>query len=215
MKMNDLSDSPLWNEYKQLSTAAENIVSNTLRMPAIAVAIVSAVAISGNVNAKYCGFGILIGMTLLAIWLGYYYSILNTYGLQLVEIEQKINSRLPVTSPDRLTYYTDHMAEGNSIPGFKVSVLITALVATVGYVASIWDVWVFLKSWKWSLFLRLTCVAVLLLPSVVAFINIAVSEKKFHKKKQEVIERFRTSNYPDTGRNSGSVGLLENSDRPF
>jgi hypothetical protein len=215
MKTKDLSDSPLWNEYKQLSTAAENIVSNTLRMPAIAVAIVSAVAISGNVNVEYCGFGILIGITLLVIWLGYYHSILNSYGLQLVEIEQKINSRLPVTSPDRLTYYTDHMAEGNAIPGFNIGVLLIALVAILGYIASIWNVWVFLKSWKLSLFLRLTCVAVLLLPTVVALINIAVSEKKFHKKKQEVIEKFRTSNYPDTDRNYDSAGLLKNSDRPL
>src|ERR1043166_10084034 len=63
----NVEKSGLWKEYEQLSTAAEHLVSNSFQVPAVAVAIVTALSISGNLDLKHFGFGVLIGVFLLSI----------------------------------------------------------------------------------------------------------------------------------------------------
>ena len=188
--MCDLSDSPLWNEYKQLSTAAESLVGKMLTVPTVALAIVSALAISDKFNKEYFGFGILIGMSLLATWLVFYHAMFNTYGVQLVEIESRINLRLANDSPDRLTYYTKMVTEGDTIPGYRRNMIILGLVGIIGYVYSIWGTWVTLESWKWPVVLRVICIVGLVLLSVIPIINMSKAEKEFHERKQKILAKY-------------------------
>ena len=178
------TESILWNEYRQLSTAAENLVANSFQVPAVAVAIVTALAISGNVKPHYFGFGILIGMFLLSVWLGYYHSTLNTYGLQLLKLEKAINSQPGQDPSDRLTYYTNHV--GKSPIGTQVYASLLAILIFIGIIFSGLNIWIMTRSLNWGVWVRGLCVTVFPLLTLVSFANIVLTERKIYRVRRSI-----------------------------
>jgi len=171
--------SGLWKEYEQLSTAAEHLVSNSFQVPAVAVAIVTALSISGNVDLKHFGFGILIGVFLLSIWLGYYHSTLNSYGLHLVRIESELNNLNP-DSPE-LTYYTSHV--GHEVIGTNVYGLLVAVLIVVAFVVSIRNI-LTLGTAPWIIWVSSVLFPLL---SVLSFSNIIRTEIRVKKQKEQIL----------------------------
>lgn len=163
---------PLWNEYRQLSGAAENLVSNSFQVPAVAIAIVTALAVSGNVKAAYWGFGVLAGVFLLSIWLGYYHSTLNRYGLQLVRLEAQINKE---TSQNFLTYYTEHV--GKPLLGTKTYTAMLGVLVVAAMLFSGWNIWTTSRSWDWAIPYRMACVFGFTIPTLVCFANMHRAER--------------------------------------
>ncbi len=175
--------SGLWKEYEQFSTAAEHLVSNSFQVPAVAIAIVTALSISGNVDLKHFGFGILIGVFLLSIWLGYYHSTLNTYGLHLVRIESELNSLDP-DSPERLTYYTSHV--GQEIIGTNVYGLLLVVLILVAFVVAIRNI-LTMGTAPWIIW-----VSSILFPllSVLSFSNIVRTEIRVKRQKELILRNL-------------------------
>jgi hypothetical protein len=173
-----------WNEYKQLSSAAENLVSNSFQVPAVAIAVVTALAVSGNVKATYWGFGIMTGVFLLSIWLGYYHSTLNTYGLQLVKLETAINNQ---GLPGELTYYTEHVGKpplGSNAYASMLAILVVAAMLFSG-----WNIWTTTRSWGWGFVSSLICISAFAAPTIVCFANMGFTERSVRRKKAEFISK--------------------------
>jgi hypothetical protein len=171
-----------WNEYKQLSSAAETLVSNSFQVPAVAIAVVTALAVSGSVKATYWGFGIMTGVFLLSIWLGYYHSQLNTYGLQLVKLETMINQQ---SWPGRLTYYTEHVGKPPLGSNAYALMLLFLVVAAMGF--SGWNIWTTTESWGWRIESRLGCIAAFATPTIVCFANMGFTERSVRRKRAAFI----------------------------
>jgi hypothetical protein len=186
------SESNLLSEYKQLSSAAENLVATSFQVPAVALAIVTALAVSGNVNTNYVGFGVLIGMFLLSVWLGYYHSTLNTYGLHLVRIEKRINSQfptessLPPDSSERLTYYTDHV--GRTPIGSPVYARLLCVLIAGGLAFSVVNTFRASRFWSWPWVGRSLALALAVL-TIASFANIWRTESNIHKQKEEILNK--------------------------
>jgi len=183
------------NEYKQLSTAAENLLANSFQVPAVAVAIVTALAISGKVDTHYFGFGVLIGVFLLSIWLGYYNSTLNRYWLQLVRIEKKVNSTLDKNSPERLTYYSNVL--GKERTGAKVYSLLLALLIVVSFAYSLIHVWDITSSW-----IARALSVVLALLTAASFTCLRITESMFRTQKEEILD-------PDSDSGDSNKGSID------
>ncbi len=158
--------SGLWKEYEQFSTAAEHLVSNSFQVPAVAIAIVTALSISGNVDLKHFGFGILIGVFLLSIWLGYYHSTLNTYGLHLVRIE------------------SSHV--GQEIIGTNVYGLLLVVLILVAFVVAIRNI-LTMGTAPWIIW-----VSSILFPllSVLSFSNIVRTEIRVKRQKELILRNL-------------------------
>jgi hypothetical protein len=172
------TSSDLRNEYKQLSSAAENLVSNSFQVPAVAIAVVTALAVSGNVKATYWGFGIMTGVFLLSVWLGYYHSTLNTYGLQLVKLETTINKQ---GLPGKLTYYTDHV--GKPPLGANAYASMLAILVIASMLFSGWNIWTTMRAWGWGILSSVICIIIFTTPTLICFANMGLTERAVRRKK--------------------------------
>ena len=189
--MGDQADNVLLKEYKLLSTAFENYQSTTFKLFPVLVTIVCGLTLFKEINPNLYCLGIPLAIFFILIWLGFCHSMLNYYGIRLLEIEQRINALPGSDMKEKLSFYTFYICEGGKVLyGFNGYVSLMVLVALICMLGSLWQLE---TSWESIPFVDgikyFVIVGVAILP-IIAIGNMVYAERKYREDKNNIIKKY-------------------------
>jgi hypothetical protein len=168
----------LFQEYKQLGASVDKHVAVCYNVPPIVLTIMSGFFfLSGANPGPLLGFGVTLSGVFLLVWLGMIQSMMNNIGVQLVDLEIRINAMLSLKSAENpvvgehLTYYRRVMGRGfDLLPGFRIYSLFLALLISIVLIPVSMKSWSTMSSWGFGWYLKLPFVGIpmLMMIAVVA-----------------------------------------------
>jgi hypothetical protein len=188
--MDKLSESTLWKEYDQVGKTFEANQSFAFKVPGVVLTVLIGLTVLDDVSRTMLGLGLPFIIFFMFIWLGFGHSMINYYGLRLVDIEKRINAQLSPDHPERLSFYADHVGEGFSvIAGLKTYYVLIVLFALVGFGVSLWN---FLQDEvlrDWAPLWKMVFWATPVLMTVLAVCNILIVERKTLSRKRKLLQQ--------------------------
>ncbi len=165
----------LFEEYKQLGASVDKHVNVCYNVPPVVLTIMSGFFfLSGSNPGPLLGFGVTLSGVFLLVWLGMVQSMMNNIGVQLVDLEIRINAMLSLTSEENpvvtehLTYYRRVMGRGfDVIPGFKIYFVFLALLIGIVLIPVSMKSWSTMSGWGFHWYLKLPFVGLPMLMMIV------------------------------------------------
>jgi|GEM_PF-6393871 len=182
----------LMREYDQVSAYLRDNALIAYRVLPVVFTIGAGLTIYFTPQNAIVGPALLFGSFLVVVWLGLCHSMVNSLGVRLTEIEQRINRRLPESQDVGLSHYTIYIAEGMRVhPGLKLyyGLLLIALVLVLCFAHV--QFWRGMTEWGWNLGMKLVFTALPICLNSVAVLNLLYIEKETLRLKTEVIRRCR------------------------
>jgi hypothetical protein len=182
----------LVEEYKMLSNYFEKTASIQFTMfPIFITAIVGFISFRLS-DPSIVGILFQLFLLFLLVFLGFSHSMLQNYGLKLVEIELKINKNLGLEENEQYSYFTKMLGEGaDSIIFFKTYIILLVILLSLLYAFAEYNFWIYMVS---------LCVPVILIIiiSIVKFLFVIAilkpllgGDKKIIAIKQTLINKYK------------------------
>ena len=113
-------------------------------------------------------------------------------GLQLVELEQKINSKLSLSESQGVSFYSQHLSSGmQKFPGFPIYTLLSFVVFLALFAFSLQHFWVAMDGWGWPTYGKVLGVVVPLILNLIPAITMCSSENATRRMKDTIRARYR------------------------
>lgn len=187
------STSLLLKEYDHLTHSFRSVETFIYGIPPVVVGIVCGLVISRGTSTQLLGFGLPMGVAFIGIWYGICHSLLNYYGLRIVEVEQEINLCLQADSPFQMKFFSNFVAEGNHIvEGFRTYSILLGVFVVIVFGLAGWSSWYTTSAWDWELFPRIAVILMPIMFTLTAVITMIRVELKVRNDKMLVIESFKS-----------------------
>jgi hypothetical protein len=184
----------LFHEYDQLTSWTSQIWLASLGLQPVFFTLAGAVLVYLR-KESIVVIGVPYAVFFFGLWLGFIHAMDSGFGLHLVELEQKINQRLGLTSDDYgLSFASRFLADSALMPGFQSYLSLLSVVAGIMLVlSSVFSVYV-IRFAGWSFRVKLTAFVAVILAwplNLSVFLVTNRAEKNVKRKKNKIIQNYQ------------------------